>query len=654
MALLLTGAEAQAQVQKTSCFVSPEGSDSNDGSRGSPWKTLQHAADNAPIYSLIHIAQGPYKGFHISENGKASVGGVPHNVTDATLITLRNISRNEPVEAFNCTIYVAPQKLVNCDGSPVNTAPPVTPPVVEEPEEAEEPQPVPAVPSARKQCSALPTVVSSYERSNTPVYARDNHLNTRWSMNGKTPWIPFDLGAVQSLDQVGIAWHRGQIRKWRFAVDVSADGTTWKRAYEDSNSGTSNDIENYDFGAQQARYVRIVDHGNGEHDWTSITGVALDKGLPEEHGKTCKAVAAPGGFASASRPGTGKVYRVSKSGGGNLCSLSQVNALKLNAGDSVLFEGGTTWNGRLTLNVNGMEENPVYVGSYGSGAKPKIDGGNKYDGSGGIVINGKGVVIDGMEVTGFSKAVMPNSNASIITIQNMHLHHIGQECVALHDEINYFAVLNSEINHCGQKSNGEGIYIGTDPSKSSFPDATHNILVRGNYIHDMHDEAVEVKPSAYNVTIENNRVVNAHNSINGSIMSSMWRDAPKDFTGNVVIRNNTVSRAHVGIRMKTGGIVSGNTVTNTKTPIIIDGVYKGSIAVSGNTGSVKIQGVAKVVSSASYAGAALPHRPFPLKGPCTDIDSGLHTRSRRKISLAYYGPAGAFAQKRTVSLHKKT
>jgi List-Bact-rpt repeat protein/HYDIN/CFA65/VesB family protein len=44
----------------TDFYVSPTGNDSNDGAIASPWKTIQHSADNATAGSTVHISAGIY------------------------------------------------------------------------------------------------------------------------------------------------------------------------------------------------------------------------------------------------------------------------------------------------------------------------------------------------------------------------------------------------------------------------------------------------------------------------------------------------------------------------------------------------------------------------------------------------------------------
>jgi hypothetical protein len=55
-------------------------------------------------------------------------------------------------------------------------------------------------------------------------------------------------------------------------------------------------------------------------------------------------------------------------------SLDKINASSFAAGDSILFLRGDTWNGALNFPSSGTPLNWIYIGAYGNGAIPFIDG----------------------------------------------------------------------------------------------------------------------------------------------------------------------------------------------------------------------------------------------------------------------------------------
>ena len=58
-----------APASGTSRFVSTMGSDAADGSKSSPWRTIQHAVDVAPAGTTIVVGAGTYPGFSVTRPG---------------------------------------------------------------------------------------------------------------------------------------------------------------------------------------------------------------------------------------------------------------------------------------------------------------------------------------------------------------------------------------------------------------------------------------------------------------------------------------------------------------------------------------------------------------------------------------------------------
>jgi hypothetical protein len=55
-------------------------------------------------------------------------------------------------------------------------------------------------------------------------------------------------------------------------------------------------------------------------------------------------------------------------------SLGKVNAKTFGAGDRILLKAGSTWTGQLWPKGSGAAGSPIVIDSYGSGAKPRVDG----------------------------------------------------------------------------------------------------------------------------------------------------------------------------------------------------------------------------------------------------------------------------------------
>lgn len=97
----------------------------------------------------------------------------------------------------------------------------------------------------------------------------DNDFDTRWSCDGSC-WIEYDLGSVQKVDYVGLAFWKGQARIATFDIRVSEDGENWTKVLSTESSGTTDEIEKYNIEGANARYVRVYGYGTTEGSWFSL------------------------------------------------------------------------------------------------------------------------------------------------------------------------------------------------------------------------------------------------------------------------------------------------------------------------------------------------------------------------------------------------
>lgn len=70
-------------------------------------------------------------------------------------------------------------------------------------------------------------------------------------------------------------------------------------------------------------------------------------------------------------------------------TLERVDDASLRPGDRVLLERGGTWDGRLDVDESGVRGAPIRIGSYGTGARPRVTGGC-------VTIDGSHVVVAGI------------------------------------------------------------------------------------------------------------------------------------------------------------------------------------------------------------------------------------------------------------------
>ena len=121
-------------------------------------------------------------------------------------------------------------------------------------------------------------VTASGDDGNVPANVLDNDLNTRWSASGDGQWIQFCLGTTAvTVNNVQIAFFKGNERRSNFDIQLSQDGTSWTNAATGlQSSGTSLNLETFAITPASAKYVRILGHGNTVNAWNSYTEVEIN------------------------------------------------------------------------------------------------------------------------------------------------------------------------------------------------------------------------------------------------------------------------------------------------------------------------------------------------------------------------------------------
>lgn len=119
--------------------------------------------------------------------------------------------------------------------------------------------------------------------NNDSVFARllDNDYDTKWKEEGFGSFIQADLGSVEPVCNVGIAWDKGDERSYNFVVSTSDDGTTFTDALRGTSSGSTETLETYDLTDVDSRFIRITvfgnndDDDNDEHDTAAINELRI-------------------------------------------------------------------------------------------------------------------------------------------------------------------------------------------------------------------------------------------------------------------------------------------------------------------------------------------------------------------------------------------
>ncbi|WP_281884835.1 chondroitinase-B domain-containing protein [Paenibacillus sp. YYML68] len=151
---------------------------------------------------------------------------------------------------------------------------PTTPPPTETPTDP------PAGAIAQKY--TVESVAASGHDGNFPDNVLDDSLTTRWSAQSavvdgirEPQWLLLDLGASKTISYIGAAFHSGHVRKTIFNLEVSTDAQNWTQVYSGESSGTTLEMEAFDFADTQARYVRLNGLGNSVNAWNSVTVVHI-------------------------------------------------------------------------------------------------------------------------------------------------------------------------------------------------------------------------------------------------------------------------------------------------------------------------------------------------------------------------------------------
>jgi hypothetical protein len=116
------------------------------------------------------------------------------------------------------------------------------------------------------------------------VFAKllDNDYDTTWKEEGFGSFIQADLGSVETVCTVGIAWDKGDERSYNFIISTSDDGTTFTDVLRGTSSGSTESLENYDLSDAESRFIRVTVFGNNddgdgddEHDTAAINEIRI-------------------------------------------------------------------------------------------------------------------------------------------------------------------------------------------------------------------------------------------------------------------------------------------------------------------------------------------------------------------------------------------
>ncbi|GAA2235630.1 hypothetical protein GCM10009851_20810 [Herbiconiux moechotypicola] len=217
-------------------------------------------------------------------------------------------------------------------------------------------------------------------------------------------------------------------------------------------------------------------------------------------------------------------------------TLGKVNTLTPGPGTRILLKAGSTFtNQYLDLTGSGTASDPIVIGRYGTGAKPKIDFGNTAVGGEGFgvrVTNGSHWTISDLEITSGQHATSMRRNGILI---------LGAGAGG--GAFTGIRILNNDIHDVfGRDRRTGGINLHARQASATDPESTwDDVLIQGNTVDNVADTGIQTMTDAF-------------------LAGSSWTHMHDAFT-NVVIRRNTVTRIHrdgILVRAGVGPLVEYN------------------------------------------------------------------------------------------------
>lgn len=245
----------------------------------------------------------------------------------------------------------------------------------------------------------------------------------------------------------------------------------------------------------------------------------------------------------------------------------------LEPGDRVILAAGTyTDPRRLEMSHRGTAEEPVTIGAA-PGARVLV----KRPDARQNTINLAGcqhLTLHGLEITGGAAGIRIAGKgkhaARFITLESLHIHHIGGVAVtANHPGHNYEGLVfrRNHIHHTG--GHGEGFYLGANNAgDGSTAACVFNSVVEGNYIHDLkgrgvsQGDGIEIKDGSYGNVIRDN-VIHDTNYPGIIVYGTDARER------NVIERNVIWNSGDHGIQAAADAVIRNNIIFD----VTASGIY---------------------------------------------------------------------------------
>lgn len=136
--------------------------------------------------------------------------------------------------------------------------------------------------TAEVTCIPTPATLTAYDEGlndgHGPELAVDGEyadLESRWSADGDGRWLLLDMGGVGTVTELATAWYKADERTAFFDVEASLDGDTWTLVLADLESQGDTNLNAVALDDVEARYVRLIGHGNSSSGWNSLLEVTI-------------------------------------------------------------------------------------------------------------------------------------------------------------------------------------------------------------------------------------------------------------------------------------------------------------------------------------------------------------------------------------------
>ena len=113
-----------------------------------------------------------------------------------------------------------------------------------------------------------------------PYQAVDGNIASQFAISGKDTQVTIELEESTDLKGLSIIWADQVRRTEKFAIDVSEDGENYTEVWNGESSIVDGDgytFEDFDFSAQNVRFVRLRMFGNSTNDWNTINEMYIRK-----------------------------------------------------------------------------------------------------------------------------------------------------------------------------------------------------------------------------------------------------------------------------------------------------------------------------------------------------------------------------------------